>query len=34
LNLEWHEFRKEHTIAGQAEVDLIREFVLGCFGES
>lgn len=31
LNIRWHEFRKEHTIAGQAEVDLIREFVAGCF---
>ena len=30
LNIRWHEFRKEHTIAGQAEVDLIREFVRGC----
>lgn len=34
LKIEWHEFRKEHTIAGQVEVNLIREFVLGCFGES
>ena len=31
LNIRWHEFRKEHTIAGQAEVDLIREFVTGCY---
>ena len=31
LNLRWQEFRKEHTIAGVAEVDLIREFVVGCF---
>lgn len=31
LNIRWQELRKEHTIAGQAEVDLIREFVVGCF---
>jgi phospholipase/carboxylesterase len=31
LDIRWHEFRKEHTIAGQAEIDLIREFVTGCF---
>lgn len=31
LNIRWQEFRKEHTIAGQAEVDLIREFVTGCY---
>ena len=31
LNVQWREFTKEHTIAGQAEVDLIREFVAGCF---
>jgi phospholipase/carboxylesterase len=31
LNIEWHEFRKEHSIAGRPEVDLIRSFVLRCF---
>jgi phospholipase/carboxylesterase len=31
LNIRWHEFRKEHTIAGKAEVELIREFVAGCY---
>jgi phospholipase/carboxylesterase len=31
LDIRWHEFRKEHTIAGQAEIDLIREFVVGCY---
>jgi phospholipase/carboxylesterase len=31
LNVRWHEFRKEHTIAGQEEVELIRAFVVGCF---
>ncbi len=25
---EWHEFPKEHTIAGQEEIDLIRQFVV------
>lgn len=28
LNIQWQEFRKEHTIAGQAEIDLIRQFVV------
>jgi phospholipase/carboxylesterase len=27
LNLEWREFRKEHAIAGEEELDLIRNFV-------
>jgi phospholipase/carboxylesterase len=27
LNVAWHEFPKEHTIYGTAEVDVIREFV-------
>ena len=27
LNLEFHSFEKAHTIAGEAELDLIREFV-------
>jgi phospholipase/carboxylesterase len=31
LNIRWEEFRKEHTIAGQAEIMMIREFVAGCF---
>lgn len=31
LDIRWHEFRKEHTIAGQAEIDLIRDFVTGCY---
>lgn len=31
LDIRWHEFRKEHTIAGQAEIDLIRDFVVGCY---
>jgi phospholipase/carboxylesterase len=28
LNISWHEFMKAHTIAGDAEVDLIREFIV------
>lgn len=31
LNIQWREFRKEHTIAGQAEVDLLRKFAVSCF---
>lgn len=31
LQIQWHEFEKEHTIAGEEELDLIREFVCGCF---
>ena len=27
INISWHEFRKEHTIAGEAEMSVIREFV-------
>ena len=29
LNIEWHEFAKPHTIAGEAEVKLMREFIVG-----
>jgi len=32
LHVEWHEFVKEHTIAGEEELDLIREFIERCFG--
>jgi len=28
LNVEWHEFHKEHTIAGHEEIALIRDFVV------
>lgn len=31
LNLEWHEFVKPHTIAGDAEIEVIRTFVAKCF---
>jgi predicted esterase len=27
LNLEWREFPKAHTVAGEPEVQLIREFL-------
>ncbi len=28
LNLEWQEFRKDHTIAGEEEISVLREFIL------
>ena len=31
LHIEWHEFVKAHTIAGEPELELIREFVARCF---
>lgn len=31
LHIEWHEFVKAHTIAGEDEFDLIREFITGRF---
>lgn len=31
LNIEWHEFNKPHTIAGEAELGVIRQFVRRCF---
>jgi phospholipase/carboxylesterase len=27
INIEWHEFEKEHTIAGEEELHIIRDFV-------
>jgi phospholipase/carboxylesterase len=33
LNLEWHDFEKGHTIAGEEELDLIRKFIEGCYDE-
>jgi phospholipase/carboxylesterase len=33
LSIAWHEFRKEHTIAGEEEVRLIRDFIVAGFGE-
>jgi phospholipase/carboxylesterase len=29
LQIQWREFAKEHTIAGEAEISVIREFVTG-----
>jgi phospholipase/carboxylesterase len=31
LHIEWHEFVKAHTIAGEMELEVIREFVKRCF---
>jgi phospholipase/carboxylesterase len=31
LRIEWHEFAKEHTIAGEEELDVIRKFVVAGF---
>jgi phospholipase/carboxylesterase len=31
INVEWHEFRKEHTIAGEEEIRVIRDFVVAGF---
>ena|SRR5579862_4066280 len=31
LKIEWHEFAKEHTIAGEDEIELIRTFIRGSF---
>jgi phospholipase/carboxylesterase len=33
LDIEWHEFVKEHTIAGQQELDVIRGFIQRRFKE-
>src|SRR6185436_11197718 len=34
LQIEWHEFVKAHTIAGEPELKIIREFLQRCFGSS
>jgi len=31
LHIEWHEFVKAHTIAGEHELGVIREFISRCF---
>jgi phospholipase/carboxylesterase len=31
LHIEWHEFAKAHTIAGDEEIDLIRSFIIERF---
>ena len=33
LQIEWHEFAKEHTIAGEDEVRVIREFIERGYGK-
>lgn len=33
FDLTWREFDKEHTIAGEDELNLIREFISGCFAD-
>ena len=33
INIAWHEFQKEHTIAGEEEIELIRDFLCAGFGE-
>jgi phospholipase/carboxylesterase len=33
LHVEWHEFAKPHTIAGELEVAVIRDFVRKCYVE-
>jgi predicted esterase len=34
VNLAWHEFQKEHTIAGEEEIALIRDFISAGFSET
>jgi phospholipase/carboxylesterase len=34
INIAWHEFQKEHTIAGEEEITLIRDFISAGFGET
>jgi predicted esterase len=31
LKIEWHEFAKAHSIAGEQEVAVIRQFVRACY---
>jgi len=31
LNIEWHEFVKAHTIAGEMEFEVIRNFIRASF---
>ncbi len=31
INIEWHEFEKGHTIAGEEELRVIREFIRKCY---
>ena len=32
LHVEWHEFVKEHTVAGEEEISIIRDFVRAGYG--
>jgi len=34
IQIEWHEFEKEHTIAGEAELKVIRDFVTAGYDHS
>ena len=34
LQIDWHEFNKDHTIAGEEEIKLVRSFVKSCCGKS
>ena len=34
LNIAWHEFMKAHTIAGEPELEVIRDFVRDCFSKT
>jgi hypothetical protein len=34
LQIEWREFAKDHTIAGEEELNLIREFVCDAYAPS
>jgi predicted esterase len=31
LHLEWHEFVKAHTIQGEEEMEIVRNFVRTCY---
>ena len=33
INVEWHEFMKAHTIAGEEEIDVIRKFIRAGYPE-
>jgi phospholipase/carboxylesterase len=33
FQIEWHEFQKDHTIAGEEELRVIRDFARRCYGE-
>lgn len=31
INVEWHEFAKPHSIAGESEISIVRSFIKSCF---